>query len=153
MRRASTLASSALHRALLPAHDGFAAAALQQRLAHVALYGTTNTSGGGISSSPRRPWFYGALGSISGSSTRAVSVGLAGALFTVVGATSLFQEAYAKERPPPELVPNEVILYQYEACPFCNKVKDKKPSGFEGDLDCELLRGILIRVRSSQHPA
>eukprot|EP00249_Psilotum_nudum_P009819 c22174_g1_i1 orf=300-1295(+) len=28
-----------------------------------------------------------------------------------------------KERPPVELIPKDVVLYQYEACPFCNKVK------------------------------
>ncbi|XP_022134718.1 prostaglandin E synthase 2-like [Momordica charantia] len=33
------------------------------------------------------------------------------------------QEVYAKEPLQQELVPKEVVLYQYEACPFCNKVK------------------------------
>lgn len=34
------------------------------------------------------------------------------------------QEVYAKEPPQPkEFLPKEVVLYQYEACPFCNKVK------------------------------
>jgi len=38
--------------------------------------------------------------------------------------TALFdREAVAKEPPPPELAPKTVVLYQYEACPFCNKVK------------------------------
>lgn len=32
-------------------------------------------------------------------------------------------EVYAKEPQPPEVVPKDVVLYQYEACPFCNKVK------------------------------
>lgn len=100
MRRASTLPSLALYRSLL-----------QQRVPQVALYGTTT------SSSAQRRWF---SGFVSG---RSASIGLAGALITVAGATSLFQEVYAKERPTPELVPKEVILYQYEACPFCNKVK------------------------------
>lgn len=35
----------------------------------------------------------------------------------------LDREAVAKEPPPPELAPKIVVLYQYEACPFCNKVK------------------------------
>ncbi|QCD92298.1 prostaglandin-E synthase [Vigna unguiculata] len=45
----------------------------------------------------------------------AASLGVAGAL--------LSQEVLAKERPPPEALPRDVVLYQYEACPFCNKVK------------------------------
>ncbi|ERN08494.1 prostaglandin E synthase 2 isoform X3 [Amborella trichopoda] len=46
----------------------------------------------------------------------ALSLGFAGAF-------SLLNDAEAKERPSPELVPHNVVLYQYEACPFCNKVK------------------------------
>ncbi|KAG2385128.1 uncharacterized protein HKW66_Vig0122200 [Vigna angularis] len=45
----------------------------------------------------------------------AASLGFAGALFS--------QEVLAKEPPPPEALPREVVLYQFEACPFCNKVK------------------------------
>lgn len=45
----------------------------------------------------------------------AASLGFAGAL--------LSQEVLAKEPPPPEALPREVVLYQFEACPFCNKVK------------------------------
>ncbi|XP_027359110.1 prostaglandin E synthase 2 [Abrus precatorius] len=45
----------------------------------------------------------------------AASLGIAGALIS--------QEVLAKEPPPPEVLPRDVVLYQYEACPFCNKVK------------------------------
>uniref|UniRef100_A0A0D6QXV7 Prostaglandin E synthase 2 n=1 Tax=Araucaria cunninghamii TaxID=56994 RepID=A0A0D6QXV7_ARACU len=34
-----------------------------------------------------------------------------------------FSTAVAKERPPAEFVPKNLVLYQYAACPFCNKVK------------------------------
>lgn len=45
-------------------------------------------------------------------------------MFFSVAASSLAQEAQAKEAPPVEkLMPKDVVLYQYEACPFCNKVK------------------------------
>jgi microsomal prostaglandin-E synthase 2 len=44
-------------------------------------------------------------------------------LVSAAAAASLSQEVLAKEPPPAELVPKEVVLYQYEACPFCNKVK------------------------------
>ncbi|XP_052180752.1 uncharacterized protein LOC127793957 [Diospyros lotus] len=111
MRRASVLASSALYRALIPVHDG--SAVLQSRLIQSALYGTIPTAG----ASSRRRWIS------SGAYARLGSMALAGALASVAGATSLFQEAYAKELPPAELLPKEVVLYQYEACPFCNKVK------------------------------
>ncbi|CAK9179255.1 unnamed protein product [Ilex paraguariensis] len=110
MRRASTLAASALSRALLSANEG-CATTVQPRLLQAALYGTTT-------SSTRRWW----SSSISGSA-KAVSLGLAGALATVAGVATLSQEVYAKEPPSPEAVPKDVILYQYEACPFCNKVK------------------------------
>ncbi|KAF3796492.1 Prostaglandin E synthase 2 [Nymphaea thermarum] len=50
---------------------------------------------------------------------------LAGALSFSVAAAAAFAsgDAEAKERLPIELTPRNVVLYQYEACPFCNKVK------------------------------
>lgn len=95
MRRASNLASSALSRTL---HH--------HRFLQAALY-----------ASSRKRWFSTTLDSIS-------ALGIAGALVSVAGASLLFQEeAYAKEPPRPEFVPKDVVLYQYDACPFCNKVK------------------------------
>lgn len=38
-------------------------------------------------------------------------------------AVSNYSVAVAKDRPASELIPKDVVLYQYEACPFCNKVK------------------------------
>lgn len=47
-----------------------------------------------------------------------------GGISAAVGGSLLLTEGvYAKEMIKPELVPKEVVLYQYEACPFCNKVK------------------------------
>ncbi|KAF3966016.1 hypothetical protein ACB098_04G068100 [Castanea mollissima] len=118
MRRASTLASSVLSRTLATAHGGVGAGIgigvatsiavhHNQRLLQVALYGSSSSSGGSYT----RWW--------SKSPARVLSLGVAGALISVAAA----QEVHAKEPPPPELVPKDVVLYQYEACPFCNKVK------------------------------
>ncbi|XP_038886379.1 prostaglandin E synthase 2-like [Benincasa hispida] len=38
-------------------------------------------------------------------------------------ASSSLAQDLANDLPPPSLVPKDVVLYQYEACPFCNKVK------------------------------
>ncbi|KAK9269815.1 hypothetical protein L1049_025388 [Liquidambar formosana] len=44
--------------------------------------------------------------------------------FFCVTASSLAQEVHAKEPPQStKFLPKDVVLYQYEACPFCNKVK------------------------------
>ncbi|CAI7809716.1 unnamed protein product [Closterium sp. NIES-54] len=48
----------------------------------------------------------------------------AGASFSLVAAFSGTATVAAKERPEVDLGRDtEVVLYQYEACPFCNKVK------------------------------
>ncbi|XAR64211.1 Prostaglandin-E synthase [Bertholletia excelsa] len=59
------------------------------------------------------------IASLSGKSVASVT----GAMFFSVVASSLAEEVHAKERPPSKFIPKEVVLYQYEACPFCNKVK------------------------------
>ncbi|KAJ6681001.1 GLUTATHIONE S-TRANSFERASE FAMILY PROTEIN [Salix koriyanagi] len=57
-------------------------------------------------------------------SNPSVARGVTGTVFFSVAASSLAQEVQAKESPPVEkLMPKDVVLYQYEACPFCNKVK------------------------------
>ena len=57
-------------------------------------------------------------------SPRAVPAGVAGAVsFSLTFATVAAAEAKAKERPPTDLLPQNVVLYQYQACPFCNKVR------------------------------
>ncbi|KAL3640999.1 hypothetical protein CASFOL_015967 [Castilleja foliolosa] len=43
--------------------------------------------------------------------------------FSVYAASALVGEVQAKEPVQSKYRPNDVILYQYEACPFCNKVK------------------------------
>lgn len=59
-----------------------------------------------------------------GVSNPSVARGVTGTVFFSVAASSLAQEAQAKEAPLVEkLMPKDVVLYQYEACPFCNKVK------------------------------
>ncbi|KAL0432335.1 UNVERIFIED_CONTAM: Prostaglandin E synthase 2 [Sesamum latifolium] len=40
-----------------------------------------------------------------------------------VAATTLVEEVHAKEPVQSKFRPKDVVLYQYEACPFCNKVK------------------------------
>nr|CAB3486723.1 unnamed protein product [Digitaria exilis] len=58
-------------------------------------------------------------------SSRVVPPGVAGAVsFSLTFATLAAAEAKAKERPPTDLLPQNVVLYQYQACPFCNKVRD-----------------------------
>uniref|UniRef100_A0A2P2KGZ0 Prostaglandin E synthase 2 n=1 Tax=Rhizophora mucronata TaxID=61149 RepID=A0A2P2KGZ0_RHIMU len=117
MRRASALASSVLSRALPAAHYGGATyGILDHRFVQVSFY-SADSQGGSYS---RGQWFYGFRNSFS---ARAVGVGVAGAFVSVAVATSLSQDVYAKEPPPADALPKDVVLYQYEACPFCNKVK------------------------------
>lgn len=121
MRRASTLASfPILSRSIATS------ASVSHRLLQVALY----TTAGSAASHVRRPLSE----SFSG---RKLAFGVAGTLASMAVATSLAQEVHAKEPPPAELVPKEVVLYQYEACPFCNKVKGKN------DLSLSLLLQVL----------
>lgn len=136
MRKSPTLASALLSRSVGSASGG-SAGTVYRRLLQVALYGSS--SGGRYGS---RRWFNPLLDSLRGSSSRAASLGLAGAVCAAAAATSLSQDAYAKEPPPPEVVPKDVVLYQYEACPFCNKVKG---AGFlfSADLMFSWLTGQL----------
>ncbi|KAL8459167.1 hypothetical protein ACS0TY_036584 [Phlomoides rotata] len=56
-------------------------------------------------------------------SSRAAARGLQGKMMFSVAATSVVEEVEAKEAVHPKFQPENVVLYQYEACPFCNKVK------------------------------
>ncbi|KAJ0106545.1 hypothetical protein Patl1_19612 [Pistacia atlantica] len=103
IRRASTLTSFLLSRTLASTTTSSSVATTVHR---------RFLSSDGISDN---------CGSYSRRSAGAVSLGFAGAL--AAGASLSFQEVYAKEPPPADLVPKDVVLYQYEACPFCNKVK------------------------------
>lgn len=50
--------------------------------------------------------------------------GVSGTAFFSVGAQSVSQDSLSRCRPSPaRFAPKDVLLYQYEACPFCNKVK------------------------------
>ncbi|KAL0325900.1 UNVERIFIED_CONTAM: Prostaglandin E synthase 2 [Sesamum radiatum] len=81
-----------------------------QRLLRAALFSTTTNKG----SSARSHWF-----SCTGIAAQAV----AGTILFSVATTALVEEVHAKEPVQSKFRPNDVILYQYEACPFCNKVK------------------------------
>ncbi|KAF8377802.1 hypothetical protein HHK36_031187 [Tetracentron sinense] len=125
MRRAQGLASYVLGRALVPASGGSAAVAgagagaataVQHRLLQVTWFSSGSSSG-------RPRWFSQSVAAYVGRSARPVSLAVAGAVSFSLTASLLVQDAYAKEPPSPELVPKDVVLYQYEACPFCNKVK------------------------------
>lgn len=81
----------------------------------ISLYSTrTDTN-----SSWRSSWFAGNYSKVTQSSGCAVT----GAVIFSAAVSSLAGEVHAKETLPPSLRPEEVVLYQYEACPFCNKVK------------------------------
>ncbi|XP_004512741.1 uncharacterized protein [Cicer arietinum] len=108
MRRASSVL---LFRTLAAARGGSAASIpVSNRFLQSTLYGTT------AGSSPiRRRWFSSILATAAGT-----SLAVGGAL---IAASSISEGALAKEPPPPHTLPKDVVLYQYEACPFCNKVK------------------------------
>ncbi|KAF5770459.1 putative prostaglandin-E synthase [Helianthus annuus] len=113
MRRASILTySSALSRALL-----------SPTKQHNSLFQATSAYVAGSSrrcfSTFRFPRGY------SGATRFSLSLGGLAAATVAVGCSSLLveDEAYAKAHVKADLVPKDVVLYQYEACPFCNKVK------------------------------
>ncbi|KAG1354158.1 prostaglandin E synthase 2 [Cocos nucifera] len=110
MRRAQIVFSTLLSRNLLPSSSATAAA--ERTLLRTVLYSTAATS-------PRSQWRSSPSPAASVPS-KSVSVGLAGALSFSL---TLVTAAEAKEPLSPDLLPKDVVLYQYEACPFCNKVK------------------------------
>ncbi|KAM0015303.1 putative prostaglandin-E synthase [Helianthus debilis subsp. tardiflorus] len=61
----------------------------------------------------------------SGATRFSLSLGGLVAATVAVDCSSMLveDEAYAKAHVKADLVPKDVVLYQYEACPFCNKVK------------------------------
>jgi microsomal prostaglandin-E synthase 2 len=48
---------------------------------------------------------------------------LAAGAFSLSFAASTMSVAFGKERVADRFAPKDVVLYQYDACPFCNKVK------------------------------
>ncbi|XP_010271364.1 PREDICTED: prostaglandin E synthase 2-like [Nelumbo nucifera] len=124
MRRAQSLTSYVVGRALVPAHEAWGAtssssatAGVQHRLLQASLYNSSSNSSG-----PSR-LFSQSIAACLGRSTRAISLGLAGAVSFSVAASAVVPEVYAKEQLSSGFRPKDVVLYQYEACPFCNKVK------------------------------
>ncbi|KAL3634340.1 hypothetical protein CASFOL_021394 [Castilleja foliolosa] len=90
------------------------------RLFEAALFSTNSTTNN--NSSARSHWF--SSDTISGNQlTRAATNTFAGTMFFSVAATTLTEEVHAKEPLQSKFCPKDVVLYQYEACPFCNKVK------------------------------
>lgn len=77
------------------------------------------------------------------------SIAVAGGIVAGAGVATYFEEqVYAKEMPlSPEKMPKEVVLYQYEACPFCNKVKGIHNTVFHCVCVCFLI--IWFRVSYS----
>lgn len=117
MRKASILASSSsLSKSLLKSS--------QQQ--HINLFHTASVYATFNSASSRRLFSTSKLSSdFSRASKFSLSLGAFAAASVVAGTSLLLveQEAYAKELVKPDLAFKDVVLYQYEACPFCNKVK------------------------------
>ncbi|XP_031283234.1 prostaglandin E synthase 2 [Pistacia vera] len=110
MRRVKGLAS--LNRAAR-AIASDATSSTQHRLPHAAPFTTFSSS---TSQS-----FAQKIADRFGKSSPSVAGAVAG--FSVA-ASSLGQDVHAKEPPRSQnFLPKDVVLYQYEACPFCNKVK------------------------------
>lgn len=92
--------------------------AVEKRLAQAALMSTCS------SSSSNSHIFSQKLADRLGLSRPSLVRRVAGTMLFSVAASSMAQDALAKEKPRSEkFLPKEVVLYQYEACPFCNKVK------------------------------
>ncbi|KAL3514792.1 hypothetical protein ACH5RR_027509 [Cinchona calisaya] len=83
------------------------------RLVQATLYSTSNNT------FTRHHWFANGNKLVDQPATHTV----AGTMLFSVAASAVSDDVHAKEPVQPKLRPNDVVLYQYEACPFCNKVK------------------------------
>ncbi|XP_021285404.1 prostaglandin E synthase 2 [Herrania umbratica] len=111
MRRVNGLAT--ISRAL-----SCGGAATEQWLAQAAFMSTCSSSSSNSHIFSQKP------ADRLGLSRPSFARGVAGTMLFSVAASPLAQDAHAKEPPRSEKFHyNEVVLYQYEACPFCNKVK------------------------------
>ncbi|CAA7391429.1 unnamed protein product [Spirodela intermedia] len=118
MRRAPSLLSSSRHisRALLTPVNSTASAGNQ-----TVLRAAIGPAAASASSSPRfKSSPFNSPAGVPSVSSRSGCLGLAGSLSFSM---ALVTVAESKEPPSRDLLPKEVVLYQYEACPFCNKVK------------------------------
>lgn len=94
---------------------GVAAADQHHRLFQAALFSASSNN-----SSARSHWF--TFNGIAGEKpSRAAAHAVFGTMLFSTAATAIVGEVHAKESV--KFRPNDVVLYQYEACPFCNKVK------------------------------
>ncbi|KAL8130686.1 hypothetical protein V2J09_019841 [Rumex salicifolius] len=107
VRRAAAFSSS-VHQISAPPSQGF-------RLAQAAPFS-------GFSSSKIDSFLPRFVDYFVSPSAKPMRRGVAGILLFSAAVSSLGQEAHAKE-PTASFRSNEIVLYQYEACPFCNKVK------------------------------
>ncbi|GER33981.1 glutathione S-transferase family protein [Striga asiatica] len=116
MRRVSGLAS--VRRAVEGVAAGNYSNQRHDRLFQAALFSTNSSS----NSSAKSHWF--SNNRIYGNqSASAAAHTFAGTMLFSVTATTLAEEVHAKEPVQLKFRPKDVVLYQYEACPFCNKVK------------------------------
>ncbi|KAL5995693.1 hypothetical protein ACLOJK_041809 [Asimina triloba] len=115
MARAAHGLASLLLRRSLPA-SSIPAADRSKQLLHPSLH--NNSSPSSRYSSSQAP-----SSDLSPPSSKPFSLALAGAFSFSFAASSFSTAAIAKEPPSPDHLPRDVVLYQYEACPFCNKVK------------------------------
>ncbi|KAL9672195.1 hypothetical protein QQ045_028445 [Rhodiola kirilowii] len=109
MRRVSRLAAFSRSAAALPGVNGNVNSGAHHRLVQTASYGTNSFANKAVVDQ-------------LGPFTRSAAHGVAGIAFFSAAASPAVQEVYAKEAIP-SVKFDEVVLYQYEACPFCNKVK------------------------------
>lgn len=109
MRRVSRIASLTRSAAAVSANNGNVHSGAQHRLVQTASYGTNSFANKVVVDH---------LGGFS----RSAANGVAGIVFFSAAASHAVQEVYAKEAIT-NVKFDEVVLYQYEACPFCNKVK------------------------------
>lgn len=122
MRRANFSGLAAVCRAVEGVATSPAASAnagATHQFAQVALYSSSAIGNNNSNSYTKSRWFFGNYSEMAQKSAFAA----AGAVFFSVAASAAAEEVYAKEPLPPNVRPDDVVLYQYEACPFCNKVK------------------------------
>ncbi|KAL3536888.1 hypothetical protein ACH5RR_000254 [Cinchona calisaya] len=121
MRRVNFSGLAAICRAAEGVAPVSPTAETNHQIAQVALYSSSNTTSNKNSNSyAKSRWFFGYYSDTAQNSAFAVA---GAAFFSVVAASSFAEEVHAKEPLPPNVRPDDVVLYQYEACPFCNKVK------------------------------
>lgn len=74
-----------------------------------------------------------------------LSVARSVAEYSSASATSLAQDVHTKETPRAEAFsPKDVVLYQYAACPFCNKVKGQSSISFLANVDFGLCLCLIL---------